>query len=125
MSESRRRQTPERDLPGTAAVTSAKESRRSRSNSVDNGSTGGTDNAFTPMSKEASLRKGKWTTEEEDYANKIISLFNRGLLPIVAGTTLRSYLSDTLHWYVFPPSFESFIFLLTVFYRFIPSYICT
>jgi len=95
MSESRRRHTPERDLP----VTSVKESRRSRSNSVDNGSTsGGTDHAFTPMSKEASLRKGKWTTEEEDYANKIISLFNRGLLPIVAGTTLRSYLSDTLHW---------------------------
>ena len=95
MSETRRRQTPDRDLP-LPVVTSAKESRRSRSNSVDNGST--TDNSYTPMSKEATLRKGKWTTEEEDYANKIISLFNRGLLPIVAGTTLRSYLSDTLHW---------------------------
>jgi hypothetical protein len=47
---------------------------------------------------EASFRKGKWTTEEEDYANKIISLFNRGLLPIGAGITLRSYLSDKLHW---------------------------
>mmetsp|Transcript_32482 Transcript_32482/g.30962 ORF Transcript_32482/g.30962 Transcript_32482/m.30962 type:complete len:459 (-) Transcript_32482:267-1643(-) len=46
---------------------------------------------------EASFRKGKWTTEEEDYANKIISLFNRGLLPIGAGITLRSYLSDKLH----------------------------
>ena len=48
----------------------------------------------------STLRKGKWTTEEEDYANKIISLFNRGLLPIPAGTTLRTYLSETLHWYV-------------------------
>ena len=48
--------------------------------------------------RESMLRKGKWTTEEEDYATKIISLFNRGLLPIGAGTTLRSYLSDKLHW---------------------------
>lgn len=52
----------------------------------------------SPMSSDAILRKGKWTTEEEDYANKIISLFNRGLLSIAAGTTLRSYLSDKLHW---------------------------
>ena len=52
----------------------------------------------SPMNSDAILRKGKWTTEEEDYANKIISLFNRGLLSIPAGTTLRSYLSDKLHW---------------------------
>ena len=52
----------------------------------------------SPMNSDSILRKGKWTTEEEDYANKIISLFNRGLLPIGAGTTLRSYLSDKLHW---------------------------
>ncbi len=49
-------------------------------------------------SEPSTLRKGKWTTEEEDYATKIISLFNRGLLPIPAGTTLRTYLSETLHW---------------------------
>ena len=54
--------------------------------------------AASPMNSDAILRKGKWTIEEEDYANKIISLFNRGLLPIGAGTTLRSYLSDKLHW---------------------------
>lgn len=53
-----------------------------------------------PSVRDSMLRKGKWTTEEEDYATKIISLFNRGLLPIGAGTTLRSYLSDKLHWYV-------------------------
>ena len=52
------------------------------------------------VSKDSALRKGKWTNEEEDYATKIISLFNRGLLPIGAGTTLRSYLSEKLHWYV-------------------------
>ena len=51
------------------------------------------------VSRDSILRKGKWTTEEEDYATKIISLFNRGLLPIGAGTTLRSYLSDKLNWY--------------------------
>jgi hypothetical protein len=49
------------------------------------------------MSKQdAFLRKGKWTQEEENYANLIISLFNQGRLPILAGTTLRSYLSEKL-----------------------------
>ncbi len=49
-------------------------------------------------SSEIELRKGKWTVEEENYANKIISLFNQGMLPVVAGTTLRTYLSDKLRW---------------------------
>ena len=44
------------------------------------------------------LRKGKWTTEEEVYASKIILLFNRGMLRIASGTTLRSYLSEKLNW---------------------------
>ena len=44
----------------------------------------------------SNLRKGKWTTEEERYAQAIISMFNRGLLPIAAGTTLRCYLSEKL-----------------------------
>ena len=46
------------------------------------------------------LRKGKWTPEEEVYANRIISYFNRGMLNIPAGTTLRSYLSEKLNWCV-------------------------
>ena len=50
------------------------------------------------------LRKGKWTAEEEAYASKIILLFNRGMLRIPSGTTLRSYLSEKLNWYVFPRS---------------------
>ena len=79
------------DPPPTALTTT----RRQRSSSID------VDLDATPMgSKEGALRKGKWTVEEEDYADKIIALFNRGLLPIAAGTTLRSYLSDTLHWWV-------------------------
>lgn len=49
-------------------------------------------------SKDIFLRKGKWTVEEERYANMIINLFNQGMLPIVAGTTLRTYLSDKLRW---------------------------
>ena len=53
-------------------------------------------NAHGNTYKEFSLRKGKWTAEEEAYSNKIISLFNKGLLPIAAGTTLRSFLSDKL-----------------------------
>ena len=51
------------------------------------------------------LRKGKWTMEEEQYANKIINYFNKGLLGIPNGTTLRSYLSEKLNWYAsFKPS---------------------
>ena len=47
--------------------------------------------------KVVGLRKGKWTSEEEAYCNKVINLFNKGLLPIPTGTTLRSYLSDKLN----------------------------
>ena len=36
------------------------------------------------------LRRGKWTSEEEEYVARIISDFNLGLLPVVAGTTLRT-----------------------------------
>ena len=47
------------------------------------------------------LRKGKWTQEEEAFANKIILTFNQGLMVVAPGTTLRSYLSERLNWYVF------------------------
>ena len=46
----------------------------------------------------ANLRKGKWTPEEEKFANKIIYMFNKGTLKIPLGTTLRSYLSEKLNW---------------------------
>jgi hypothetical protein len=44
------------------------------------------------------VRKGKWSVEEEKYANRIITLFNQGCLRIPAGTTLRAFLSDKLKW---------------------------
>jgi hypothetical protein len=44
-----------------------------------------------------SLRRGKWTVEEEAYVARVIQDFNSGYLNAPAGTTLRSYLSDKLH----------------------------
>jgi hypothetical protein len=43
-------------------------------------------------------RKGKWTEEEEAYAENIVAAFNAGLLDIPPGTTLRSALSELLNW---------------------------
>lgn len=45
----------------------------------------------------ATLRRGKWTVEEELYVARVIQDFNSGYLNAPAGTTLRSYLSDKLH----------------------------
>ena len=45
-------------------------------------------------------RKGKWTEEEETYTMKLIEAFIAGVLPLPQGTTLRSFLSDKLCWYV-------------------------
>lgn len=43
------------------------------------------------------LRRGKWTAEEEAYANRLISEFKSGLLPLTDGTTLRTFLSKLLN----------------------------
>lgn len=43
------------------------------------------------------LRRGKWTPEEEQYVNMVIFRFNQGTLPVPAGTTLRTYLSEKLN----------------------------
>lgn len=43
-------------------------------------------------------RKGKWTEEEENYAEKIVLAFNAGILDLPTGTTLRSALSELLNW---------------------------
>ena len=47
--------------------------------------------------KKASLRRGKWTSEEEAYANRLIHEFKLGLLPLTDGTTLRTFLSKLLN----------------------------
>jgi len=36
--------------------------------------------------KRAGMRRGKWTTEEENYANRLIQEFKSGLLPLTDGT---------------------------------------
>lgn len=43
------------------------------------------------------LRRGKWTAEEEAYANRLIQEFKAGLLPLADGTTLRTFLSKLLN----------------------------
>ena len=48
-------------------------------------------------SKKIGLRRGKWTTEEEVYANRLIQEFKSGLLPLTDGTTLRTFLSKLLN----------------------------
>jgi len=45
----------------------------------------------------SSLRRGKWTPEEEAYVARVIRDFNYGYLDAPAGTTLRTYLSEKLH----------------------------
>ena len=47
--------------------------------------------------KKPSLRRGKWTVEEESYANRLIYEFKLGLLPLTDGTTLRTFLSKLLN----------------------------
>lgn len=46
--------------------------------------------------KKPSLRRGKWTLEEEAYVARVIRDFNYGYLNAPAGTTLRTYLSEKL-----------------------------
>jgi hypothetical protein len=45
----------------------------------------------------AGLRRGKWSSEEEAYANRLIVEFKLGLLPLTEGTTLRTFLSKLLN----------------------------
>ncbi|CAM9684124.1 unnamed protein product, partial [Ectocarpus sp. 13 AM-2016] len=52
---------------------------------------------ISQLDPRAPVRKGKWTPEEEVYTTKIINDFNKGLLPLAPGTTLRSYLSEKLN----------------------------
>lgn len=43
------------------------------------------------------LRSGKWTPEEEEYADLLIELFEKGHIDEKNGCTLRSFLSRKLH----------------------------
>lgn len=48
-------------------------------------------------SDKVSLRRGKWTPEEEHFALRLIEEFKAGLLPLTDGTTLRTFLSKLLN----------------------------
>jgi hypothetical protein len=45
----------------------------------------------------SSLRRGKWTVEEEAYALRLIAEFKEGMLPLTDGTTLRTFLAKLLN----------------------------
>jgi len=45
----------------------------------------------------AVLRRGRWTEEEEAYAWCLIRHFERGVLRIPSGTSLRNFLAEKLH----------------------------
>lgn len=52
---------------------------------------------FSAQEPKMLLRRGKWTAEEEAYANRLIREFKAGLLPLTDGTTLRTFLSKLLN----------------------------
>ncbi|RHY29679.1 hypothetical protein DYB32_004957 [Aphanomyces invadans] len=45
----------------------------------------------------AKMRKGKWTSEEAAYCDRLIEEFKHGNLPLAEGTTLRTFLSKLLN----------------------------
>lgn len=60
---------------------------RSDGNSNSTASTATTNaTATAPAANVTPLRRGKWTKEEEEYAAKVIQMFNAGYLPAPAGT---------------------------------------
>lgn len=46
--------------------------------------------------RKSSVRTGKWSIEEEQFARALVSHFRSGSLNIPPGTTLRSYLAEKL-----------------------------
>jgi len=57
------------------------------------------DNPYDPNSaiNASKMRKGKWTTEEAAYCDRLIEEFKHGNLPLAEGTTLRTFLSKLLN----------------------------
>ena len=51
------------------------------------------DDKGPPKGRREWFEEGKWTVEEEAYANRLIHEFKLGLLPLTDGTTLRTFLS--------------------------------
>eukprot|EP00522_Entomoneis_paludosa_P004359 CAMPEP_0172471606 /NCGR_PEP_ID=MMETSP1065-20121228/67901_1 /TAXON_ID=265537 /ORGANISM="Amphiprora paludosa, Strain CCMP125" /LENGTH=454 /DNA_ID=CAMNT_0013229709 /DNA_START=165 /DNA_END=1529 /DNA_ORIENTATION=+ len=76
-----------------APVVVGKSKARPRSSSTTSASGA---QATSSTSNSKSLRRGKWTVEEETYVARVIQDFNLGYLKAPAGTTLRTYLSEKL-----------------------------
>ena len=66
-------------------------------NSMASSSSSASNSTSSSKKKGPSLRRGKWTAEEEAYANRLIKEFKAGLLPLTDGTTLRTFLSKLLN----------------------------
>ena len=65
---------------------------------IEDGVVDGTDRATkADVRPTQGLRRGKWTTEEEEYSNRLIHEFKMGTLPLTDGTTLRTFLSKLLN----------------------------
>jgi hypothetical protein len=50
-----------------------------------------------PIFLNQKLRSGKWTVEEETFADLLIELFEKGHINVNNGCTLRSFLARKLH----------------------------
>ena len=85
MSDSNHGSSSDRDDPPVTELQNSTNPQRSKSINTDSSSS-----ASPP------LRRGKWTAEEEAYAHATIRDFNSGYLDAPPGTTLRTYLSQTL-----------------------------
>jgi len=73
------------------------ESPETASENNNKGAAGGGEAEESTNRRKAPLRRGKWTPEEEAYANRLIQEFKAGLLPLTDGTTLRTFLSKLLN----------------------------
>ena len=69
----------------------------SSGSSAGNGGSSSSSASSSKTKKPNGLRRGKWTPEEESYANRLIQEFKSGLLPLTDGTTLRTFLSKLLN----------------------------
>lgn len=82
--------SPSAPLP-TASSAGASSTRTGNHDAANGHMTGGGKKKGPP------LRRGKWSAEEEAYANRLIMEFKAGLLPLTDGTTLRTFLSKLLN----------------------------
>lgn len=90
---------PANSVPASTAQAPTAATSSSQPSGVPPSSSGSTGPA-PPSSKQKKtngLRRGKWTSEEENYANRLIQEFKSGLLPLTDGTTLRTFLSKLLN----------------------------